>query len=299
MRFGSDEEARLWADGWTSTHLPASLVVESIEAERSHFERFNTHYGRLVGQFEVEYQALAMLIDHLNFQDRSAWPEHRFVQFVLVGHGVRSFYSAFDRLVRGYYEDCITLTRSLYETFARLLFISCYSATPYNALMPRLPKGERRFNLTNFLDHDLGLEWATKYEIMSAFAHSNSLRALQSLQRSVDREGEPERFGVNYDFEPELIEAAAPFLQFVLLAHTRFAVDLFGSTSPPPDADLIEQAQRSVVLLGYGLQTHPKPYWRGVADDLDLLFEMLPLADGGGDWKEFLNDRRRSARAAD
>lgn len=295
MNFSSTEEAISWADAWVGDRSPADLVVQSIEAERAHFERFNTDYGRLVGQFEIEYQALAVLIDHLNFVDRSAWPEHRSVQFALVGHGVRSFYSAFDRLVRGYYEDCMTLTRGLYETFVRLLFISCHQDIPYNALLARPPKGERRFNLTNFLEHDLKLEWGTKYEIMSVFAHSNSLRVLQSLQRAVGRAGEPERFGVNYAYEPDLIEAAAPFLQFVLLSHTRFVVERFGETNPRPDADLMDEAQKSAGLLTFGLRTHPKSYWRGVAEDLDLLFAMLPVADAGDDWKEFLNNRRADA----
>ena len=220
-RFANNTEAQAWADAWLAERLPTELVVQTIDDERAHFERFNSDYGRFVGQFEVEYQALAQLVDRLNFVDRSAWPSHRHVQYVLLAYNVRTFYSALDRLVRGYYEDCITLTLGLYETFVRILFVSCYPTTPYNALMAKLPKGERRFNLTNFLRDDLGLAWETKYSIMSVFAHSNSLRVLEALQRASERRGDPEQFGVRFDYEPELIEAAVPFLQFTLTSHIR------------------------------------------------------------------------------
>lgn len=292
MKFTNDLEARQWADQWIAGHLPADVVVQTIGDERAHFERFNADYGRLVGQFEVEYNALAVLIDYYNFMDRSAWPPHRFVQYAMVAYSARTFYSAFDRLVRGYYEDCITLTRTLYETFVRVLFVSCYPDSPYNSLMRNPPKGERCFNLTNFVHDDLGLEWGTKYKIMSVFAHSNSLLVLEALQRAADGRGEPERLGVRYDYEPRLIEAATPFLQFALLGHTRFAIEQLGGTDPPPDTEFLEDAQDSVDLLTYGIRTHAKPYWRRVADDLDLLFRMLPIADASGDWKAFLDDQR-------
>lgn len=139
--FENDEEARNWADQWTSERLPTPLVLQTIDEERAHFARFNADYGRYVGQFEVEYQSLAELIDHLNFVDRSSWPEHRSVQYALSAYNLRTFYSALDRLVRGYYEDCIALTRGLYETFVRMLFVSCYPDSAYNVLVRKPPKG--------------------------------------------------------------------------------------------------------------------------------------------------------------
>lgn len=105
---------------------------------------------------------------------------------MLAAYNVKTFYSALDRLTKGYYEDSITLTRGLYETFVRTLFISCHPDDAYNALIFKPPKGERAFNLTNFLRNELGLEWETKYGVMSTFAHSNSLQVLSALQRALE-----------------------------------------------------------------------------------------------------------------
>lgn len=289
--FENSEAAQRWADQWLSERLPTPLVLELVEDERTHFASFNVDYGRYVGQFEVEFQALAGLIDDLNFVDRSAWPAHRNVQYVLAAHNVRTFFSALDRLVRGYYQDCFSLTRGLYETFVRMVFVSCYPESAYNVLMRKPPKGERTFNLTNFLRDDLGLAWETKYEIFSIFAHSNSFQVLNTLKRAVDREGEPERFGVRIDYQPAMIEAAAPLLQFVLACHLRFAVERFADVVPAIAPERLRDAQNALSLLTYGLTTHTKEHWRMVAADLDTIFAMLDVADRRGDWRAFLSAR--------
>jgi hypothetical protein len=182
--FESDEQARDWADAWVEEHLPAEVVVSTTQAEREHFESFKKDYGRFVAQFEVEYAALVKVIDDINFVERSSWPDHRAVQYVLAAYNVKTFYSAVDRLARGYYEDCITLTRSLYETFARVLYISCHPDNAYSALVFNPPKGVRKFNLTNFLRDELGLDRGSQYAIMSTFAHSNSYLSLVALRRA-------------------------------------------------------------------------------------------------------------------
>ena len=61
--------------------------------------------------------------------------------------------------------------------------------------------------------------------VMSTFAHSNSFQVLSALQRALERSGEPELFGLGFDHDPSLAEAAIPFLQLVLLAHLRFAAE--------------------------------------------------------------------------
>ena len=228
----------------------------------------------------------------MNFVDRTEWPPHRSVQYVLLSYNVKTFHSAFDRIVRGYYEDGIALTRGLYEAFVRVLFVSCFPDDAYNALVANAPKGTRRFNLKNFLDHDLGLQWETKYAVTSPFAHSNSLEALQALKRAVDRVGEPELFGFRLEFDERLAEASIPLLNFVLLTHMRFALDQLLGDDADVDDDLLAGMRESVRLLAHQIETHDSEYWRTVAADLDLLFEMLDVGDERGDWRAFLAHHR-------
>lgn len=285
--FDDVEQAKAWADAWVNDHEPADLAQRVAGGESEHLEFFSKDYGRFVSQFEVEYSALVEIIDQINFVEKASWPDHRAVQYVLVAYNVKTFSSALDRLRKGYYADCITLTRGLYETFVRILFISCHPDDAYNVLVFKPPKGARTFNLTNFLRDELGLEWETKYGVMSTFAHSNSFQVLSALERALERSGEPELFGLGFDRDPSLAEAAIPFLQFVLLAHLRFAAERLAGDVALPD-QLASTAADSVALLTYGLVNHPKEYWRMVARDLDVLFETLAVADRREDWKACL-----------
>lgn len=290
-RFENSEQAQRWADFWVAHHVPSALVLKASEQERDHFRRFNQDYGRFVAQFEVEFTTLVELVDRFNFVDRSAWPPHRFVQYALLAYNAKTFLSALDRLVKGHYEDSIALTRSLYETFVRTLFVSCYPDDAYS-VVGKPPKGVRRFNLTNFLSYDLGLEWDTTYGVMSTFAHSNSSQVLMALKRAHDREGEPERFGVNFNYNPTLAETAIPFLQFAILAHLRFSMERLVEGTPLPEEPPLTTAKEAAAFLAYVLADHPKEYWRQVAADLDLIFRMLPVADRREDWIAFLRAAR-------
>lgn len=293
--FASSDQAREWGDQWVQQHLPSRVVAEMIEQQRDHVTRFMREYGRWCTQFEVEYSALVQLLHQVNFIDKSSWQPHRSLQYMLFSYNAETFFSAFDRLLRGHYEDSITLTRSLYETFVRGLFMSCYPATATSALLSAsdVPKGVRKFNLTNFLRDDLHLKWGRQYGLMSRFAHSNSFGVLQAVERATKGESEPERFGVVVRFDPVLAEAAPVFLQFVLLSHLRFSVERLASTASVPNTDVLTMAREAVSFLDYGLRHHPKPYWRAVAEDLDVVFEMLDIADRGGDWQAFVEGEGR------
>lgn len=272
-------------DAWVDAHLPSAFTTDLLALEAGHVEVVSAKYGRLFAQFDVEMTAHAQLIDAVNFVNRDDWPPQRAVQYMLVAANAKSFYSAIELLRRGHYEDCLAITRGLYETFVRVAFISCYPDAVASTLMPSPPKGERRFNLTNFLEHDLGLEWESKYRVMSTFAHSRAIVVLEAWQRALAREGEPERFGVSHGFDTERFELAAAFLQFVLLAHLRFVTDRLVGSSAVPDRGVLTTALEGRDLLQFCLDDHPKPYWQKTRVDLDHVFRVMELADAGGDWK--------------
>lgn len=90
---------------------------------------------------------------------------------------------------------------------------------------------------------------------------------------------------MRFDYEPGVIEAAAPLLQFVLGCHLRFAVERLADVDPPIALDRLQDPRGALALLTYGLATHPKEHWRMVASDLDMIFTMLEVADRRDDWR--------------
>lgn len=292
LSFDSVEEARQWADDWLNRLGQSPVVIELLQYEEHHREQVLHDYGRLFNQFEAHYTALVQLIDQVNFIDRSSWPQHRTVQYILMSYNLKPFWSAVDRLTKGFYEDALTLLRGLYETFLRVVFVSCHSGDPWGVLVNKPPKGTPAFNMTNFVRDELELQWLSKYAIMSVFAHSNALQALEALKRASERQGEPERFRLSFEYDTKLVELAAAFLQFLLLVYLRFGLERLVGDSEPHDHEQLTTARESLALLTYGLVDHPKEYWKGVAEDLDFLFQMLEFADRGEDWRAMVQARR-------
>lgn len=285
------ERTRASIDLWTRAHRPSSVTGDMTTQVNAHQQAFRRDYGRLDDQLEVEYSALVRLTDSLNFLDRSSWPAHRPMQFALVAYSLKTFQSVLDRLRTGFYEDAVTLLRVLYETFLRVAFVSCHRDDPWGALVRKPAPGTPDFQVTNFVRDVLRLDWETNYAIMSVFAHSNGLLVLEAIQRAADRQGQPERFGPSIELEPRLAELVAPFVQFVLLGNLRLLVrwraDLAASDSDP----VVEAAHDSERLLTFGLDSHPKEYWRQVSRDLDYLMELVQVADVGGDWRALARSR--------
>lgn len=123
--FDNAEEARQWADEWLRTLGPSPVITELLRYETDHREQVLRDYGRLVAQFEAQYTALAQLIEQVNFIDRSSWPPHRAVQYVLMSNNLKPFWSAVDRLTKGFYEDALTLLRGLRDVrSSRLCHVS-------------------------------------------------------------------------------------------------------------------------------------------------------------------------------
>jgi hypothetical protein len=288
--FDSDEHATAWANEWIEAHLPPAVVLRALDSEREHFALFERDHGKFVGLFEIQYSALVRVIDQINFIEKAFWPNHRTTQFVLLAYNAKSLYSSFDRVAKGYYEDGITLTRGLYETFVRIVWMSCYPDDAFGALVRNAPN-VRKFNLTNFV-RDLSFDWQPVYRLMSSFAHSNSPQVIWALERIVRHEGEPERFGARFDYDAKLADAAIPLLSFVLLVQLRLAVERFIGSATPPDQEALQLARESIDLLTHGLVNSPSEMWRTTARDLDLLFDMLHLADRREDWKQFLRVSR-------
>jgi hypothetical protein len=285
--FESVEEAVAWADDWVKSRVPSGHVLDLTEGSKEHYRLFSRAFGRFVVQYEVEYTALAGIVERINYVDKANWPKHRALQYLLVASNARSFYSAVDRLARGYYEDCLTITRGLYETFVRCLFVACYPDDAYNAIVRDTPKGVRRFNLTNFLKDDLGLAWQTKYRVMSAFAHSNGTEVMAAVQRALAGEGKPELFTLRIRYREDLAIACIAFLNFTLLAYLRLCTEVLAQNFDP-ESEVYSTASDAVALLTVILTTNDKEYWRAAATDLGLIFRMLPIADSRGEWKSFL-----------
>ncbi len=94
-------EALAWADEWVQRNQP-SVLTDLKLYEDQHLNEFERSYGHGLSQFYVEYGALLDLVDEVNFHERSTWPAHRSIQFVLLAKNLKALHSAMDRLSKGF-----------------------------------------------------------------------------------------------------------------------------------------------------------------------------------------------------
>lgn len=291
MDFEDLSSARDWADSWVAAHTPNLIRDEIAAFEADHRERFLQSYGRAVDQFYVQYGALAQAVDALNFVDRTHWPSHRPIQYVIVAKNLNGFHSTMDRLSKGFVVDSMSIVRGLYDAFLGIIHVSLNSTDPLGAIMARPPSPTPRFNATGIVKGQLRLDWMSNYAIMSVFAHGNLMEVAQSINRMHDRSLPRERLGLTFEPDVLVVETVLPFLSLVTLLYLRFVPESLGATSDVEDAPLIATCRDAVALLTFAMRDNSKPRWRKIADDIDYLFNVFSAADAGGDWKS-LRDAR-------
>ena len=291
-------EVEAWLHGWLDRHIPSEWVSLLQDQDEDAALKFIDKFEGFVQIFEVGYTALAEAVDLINFAPKDDWPTHRGPQYLLLAANVKSFRSAQDRLMKGYYHDCGAITRSLYETFARIVFISLFPDAWSSTILYQ-PSNQRKFNLTNLLKDDLKLEWEPIYGLLSSVSHSNSQAVTYQVVQLSDPDRQPERYGYRNAFDPEQSAAYVNFLDFVLIAHLRVAREMMleptsnvlnsiaSSLGMALDAQ-IDRIDGSLYILRRGLRYNSSSFWRRVSDDLDRVMETMQRADSGQDWRALL-----------
>ena len=288
----------MWLDGWLDRHLPSEWVGLLHDQDRAIAVEFIEKYHNSVEILEVGYTALAEAVDLVNFVAKDSWPEHRSVQFLFIAENVKSFRSAQDRLMKGYYQDCGAITRSMYEAFVRVLFMSLYPKDWSSVVSYSTKSGQRKFNLTALLRDELGLDWDPIYRLLSEVSHSN----LQSVRRKIialsatDREAR--RYGYRNEFDPVQVNVYLPILEFVLWTHLRVIWDviLLSRTDSLHKASqilmgvdsILNRIQGSLFILSPSIRYKSSSLWSHATQDVDRLIEMMQVADNGQDWRTLL-----------
>lgn len=183
------------------TSTPASRIAMSIsEYEKTHTKKVLKDYGRFVKQFEDFYDLLVQLIHKINYIKKDDWhTTSKSVQFLIVAHSLETFNSSFDLLLKGHYGDSVILSRSIYESLIRVIYLSCYPKEGYSVFIKKRD-GTKEFNLTGFLKDELKLDWDRYYSLMSAVTHSNAYQIGLEVKQIYD-EGQKTPIGLQLKFD--------------------------------------------------------------------------------------------------
>ncbi|MEN6372409.1 MAG: hypothetical protein ABFD64_10405 [Armatimonadota bacterium] len=280
------DELTLQFDAFCNEQLPSNTTLWLRQCESKNQEFMESNYGRFCRQFEAGYDVLVSAIGYANsWADHTKWPRNRIVQHIMEAENIKPIYSAFDRLIKGYYVDCLVLARVAYEAFLRIIFVSLYPDDTYYSYA-RGKKVPRQFKLTNFIKEDLKLGW-NEYEILSAMAHSYKFSVLKQIVE-IGKNGQTEPLSLGFEQDELLIEICNNILDFLLLIYLEFTMAFLLVPLKECNVDYcqIDKINLYIMLKQKNFISHPNQYWQKVIGDLDYVFDLVRAAESGKDWKQ-------------
>lgn len=205
---------------------PSKVVTDIFEYEEKHISYMLNRHNGFISQFEHSYELIVDLMIALNYFPKDHFPKHRSTQIVLLNNNLKPLFSGFERLKKGFYEDSLTLFRVCYDAIIRIYFISFHPNDFEAALIDKRPKGKRRFNLTNFIKHDLDVEWEYIYSLMSNFSHANKSKTLIDILDIV-RDGQQGLIQLELKHDDILLSNSMNISYFITWNYLKIFLDLF------------------------------------------------------------------------
>lgn len=263
---------------------PSKVMLDIYNYEKIHANRVLKDYGRFVSQFELYYDLIVELVKGINYIDKNDWPEYRGTQFILIVHNLKSLYSSFERLLHGFYEDSLIVLRPAYEAFFKLVYISCHPKDPYFPITEKRDGSKAKFNFTNFVKQDLGLEW-NGYSIFSMMTHANKYSVLKEAV-GIKMDGQKNAITLKFQYDKKMLELGINNISFLLLVYLKTIYELFATDNNYAlKKDFLEKAKELIDLRERDFLSHQKTYWPMLIKDIRDIFKLLSSSRKDINWK--------------
>ncbi len=264
---------------------PARTTLEIYEFISLHRVKIESEIGRFLKYFEDFFDEINIVIQLLNFVPKENWKMHKAIQYLLYPEAMKTLHRAFEDLIDGYYDESLMLVRSVYETFLRIVFLSCYPTEWEAVFFDR--KNKMNFNVTSFVKDHLKVNLDLVYRFTSKVHHSKIHKNLQSLvERSKPNTGNPIR--LEYKGDRKSMEISVNFLTLVLACLFHSMISIFGEDFHGylKLEDRIARLMRIDRILLSLVALHPKEKFASFSGGLEKIGEIIRAADSGKDWKQ-------------
>jgi hypothetical protein len=211
---------------YKDSEFPSKVFLGIKAYEDEHTKLMIKKFDWYIQCFEHSFDLLINLVLKINYLDNKAWPPHRSIQLVLLKNSLYPLYSAFDRLLKGFYGDSTILLRTTYESLIRVLYVSYFPDIPYSSIISNPEKGQRIFILTNFLKDTLKVDWRSIYFLSSSFSHSYQYQTLSEVIE-IHQHGQKELIRFKLQFNEKQASLPMNFTLFLLWCLIKFSTSLF------------------------------------------------------------------------
>ncbi len=251
-----------------------SVFPNVLAWHTNHEARFRNTYGGFISYVEFGVDRLVKLIHALNYVSKSDYPRQRALQLLLLVNNTGTLVSAFECLKSGSYVESLILSRANFEAIIRIMFCSYYPEDADSTLMQKAQEGKTRFNVTNFLQDHLKLDWIDEYRLLSSFGHSNIFSVLLDYGE-IARDGQKKPLSFSLSIDSKKIEIAINFILFHLWNFCRFTrLFLLTNRKDKMDEQLVNEFIETEEMLGLILNGTPN-IWPSRYKEAVKTYDML------------------------
>lgn len=261
---------------------PSATSTDIYSFISNHKHLTLTHYGAFINQFEDLFHVINTIVYLLNFVPKTEWKDHKTIQYLLYPEALKTLHCAFEIGLNGYYDESLMLVRSAYETFVRIVYVSC-NPSDYDSIFVKI-KDRPKFIVTNFVEDDLKVDWRWIYHLLSAVTHSKKHKAFSARKSLI--EGPKKEIQLEYEFSEQGMHMFINLLTFVFACLFHAMRTIFDTDFPATKelADRVERVSKIDDLLLGIIEKNPSSKFGDIAKDLRKIGEIIRAADSGKDW---------------
>jgi len=257
--------------------------LDILEFVTQHKAKVMSEFYPYIKNFEDYFHELTLVIDYINYIPKNNWKNHKGIQYLFFPHALKTLHCSFENSIDGYYDESIMLCRSAFESFLRIVFLSCYPSDWESVFVDK--KGERQFNVTSFTKEHLKINWEFIYKIMCWTSHSNIFRSGLKLKEKFEEQNAT-KISLEYSWDKDNMAMSINnvILTLTCLFHAMFSIfekDLIKYS------DLSKVQKINNILIGV-IETNPKENFASLAKDIKKIGEIIKVADSGEDWKKIV-----------
>lgn len=137
---------------------PSKKIGIIYDYEKNHRLLVANKFGPFTKYFEDSFDFLLDAIYSINYLPKKNWSWKKNLQYLYFASATKPLFKAFTLTLDGFYDEASAIIRTPYEVLIKIIFCSCYP-TDFWITYANPAKGQRTFNLSNFLQNDLKVDW--------------------------------------------------------------------------------------------------------------------------------------------
>jgi hypothetical protein len=263
----------------------SATIGDIISFKENHRKQFLGDYHGYVKIFEGAFEVAAQTVEALNYAPKTDWPKHRSSQYPFFPNMLETLYRANDDFMDGFYDEANMLNRSVFESIIRVIWASC-NKEHHNTIWTKKEKGAPEFNVSNFLKHDLIVDWDYIWGYSSMATHGKRHRVLFLLMDLV--RGKPRSVSWNLKYDKHLVTHPMNISTDMLWLILRLLRTLFPDLSNP--AIFKREGMERLTIAEAGLREMvagiPTDKTKVFLVEVDKVFKILDAAEQNTPWRQ-------------